>query len=510
MQFRILVSLLFFSVLAQAQEMYINTVSNINLTKIQTLSDGSYIGTDGASVAKFDANGNVAWSNKINANAFNLINKEIIETSSHDVVLVDEALDNASGAVSMAVIRMDGSGNIKWTNVFSKRGSTLVNGAFATADDGVLVCGGGCAADNFILKIDNAGNQVWLREYLNFGSTGTGSKVVQTSNGNIYVCGSATINTSNYLYFIGTNADGDVLFSKEYNGLQNSVINSMVATANGFVIGGNELNSTSNSSPRNFILGVSATGTLQFMKELQFQNTCHLNAISVSGDNLMAAFTAYDQTGSTSYAAYASYSTSGQMNWSKQISSNATNLQTPPAHNSFLSLCANGNNGFLFLGNNGSNYVCSFNSEISECYSTTASGAISADITSSASAFSVNNMDDTLFHTASLSFSYSAVAGTSEQVCGSDVPTGTTTVPTTAQIFSVYPNPTTNYVHIQLPGNVNGFDIQLISLSGIIVYAQHFNQSSQQVSLPSVSKGFYMVKVLDESGKQYTSRITIQ
>src|SRR5580698_10481897 len=105
MQFRILVSLLFFSVVSQAQEMYINTVSNINLTKIQTLSDGSYISTDGANVAKFDAKGNVVWSNKINANAFNLINKEIIETSSHDIVLVDEALDNASGAVSMAVIR---------------------------------------------------------------------------------------------------------------------------------------------------------------------------------------------------------------------------------------------------------------------------------------------------------------------------------------------------------------------------------------------------------------------
>lgn len=482
----------------------------MNLTQIQTLSDGGYAGTDGINIAKFDAKGNILWSNKIITTAFTLVNKEIIETSSHDIVLAEEALDNSSGAAGMAVIRLDESGNIKWANVFSKKGSTLVNGAFATYDDGVLVCGGGCAADNFILKIDNSGNQVWLREYLSFGSTGTGSKVIQASNGNIYVCGSAATGTANCIYFIGTNSNGDVLFSRQYSGLQSAVINSMTATQNGFVIGGNELNTSSNTSPKNFLLGVSATGTFQFLKNVQFQNTCHLNGLAASGDNLMAAFTAYDQSGSNSYAVYTSMSTSGQMNWNKQILANATNLSTPPARNSFLSLCPNGSNGFLFLGNNGSNYVCSFCSQVSECYSTSVAGAMIADISSSAGTFPINSMQDTLFHNASLILTYPTVDGASQQVCGSDVSTGTTQVQSGTHILSVYPDPASTYLHIQLPNSVSGFEMLIISLSGRIVCSQHFTQSSQQVLLPAVSKGLYLVKVLDENGKQYLSRITIQ
>jgi len=66
--------------------------------------------------------------------------------------------------------------------------------------------------------------------------------------------------------------------------------------------------------------------------------------------------------------------------------------------------------------------------------------------------------------------------------------------------FSVYPNPTTDYVIIQPNGTSITYDLAIYNLNGILLFAKkNLTNSKKEIDLSKFSKGLYLLKIVSES-----------
>jgi hypothetical protein len=66
------------------------------------------------------------------------------------------------------------------------------------------------------------------------------------------------------------------------------------------------------------------------------------------------------------------------------------------------------------------------------------------------------------------------------------------------QDVSVYPNPTSNYLHIK----TNRFDNQILlyDMSGSLIFNKSFNKSQLQLNVGGFSEGLYILKIQNSLG----------
>lgn len=74
--------------------------------------------------------------------------------------------------------------------------------------------------------------------------------------------------------------------------------------------------------------------------------------------------------------------------------------------------------------------------------------------------------------------------------------------------LSVYPNPTTGLLNIEATGGLVS-EVEVISITGKVIYSVNVNSSSVQVNMSHLSKGVYMVRVKQPTGNS-VHRIILQ
>ena len=62
---------------------------------------------------------------------------------------------------------------------------------------------------------------------------------------------------------------------------------------------------------------------------------------------------------------------------------------------------------------------------------------------------------------------------------------------------NIYPNPATDYLHIQLPENSSANLCRIFDVTGALVYQQTMNTSLTTVSLSTLKSGIYFIQLSD-------------
>ncbi|MCC7302580.1 MAG: T9SS type A sorting domain-containing protein [Bacteroidia bacterium] len=154
------------------------------------VSDSSWM-TDGSfNWTRLDANMNVLFSKKIEAN--NYLFYSLYANPSIGYFPNGDIAISISSYSAMVMLRMDQNGNLLWHREFTADSNETKNPSFSpciTSDGGALIPGKR-NSDNFYVKIDGSGNVQWttlLSAGIDFYAHS--KKVIQASDGGYYVVG---------------------------------------------------------------------------------------------------------------------------------------------------------------------------------------------------------------------------------------------------------------------------------------------------------------------------------
>jgi len=222
---------------------------------IQTL-DGGYAvlgfaesnSSDGTNIIllKTDEVGNQQWSNSYGG-ARDDKGFEIVQDKEGNYIIVGQTSSYGDGEEDVFLIKVDSKGKKLWHktfgSAFNDRGSSLT----LAKDGGYILTGrtdleGDESANVYLIRTDEDGNLLWEQ---NFGGTDVdvGESVIETVNGNIVIVGqnrslatpspTSPLSKSSDVYFIKTNAFGEVLVEKTYGNIEQDIAYDVVETREG-------------------------------------------------------------------------------------------------------------------------------------------------------------------------------------------------------------------------------------------------------------------------------------
>jgi subtilisin family serine protease len=229
---------------------------------IQT-PDGGYIfagrtasyrnGDDDAWLVKTDASGNKLWEKNYGGNNYDSA-ITVINTSSGGYALIGST-NSYFGAVSpypprIWLIIVNGTGKIIWDRIYGgDKGDSGVS--IVQTSDGYVVLGntysfgaGNGERDMWLMKLDPNGYYIWNKTFGGIGEEGASmsQSLVQTQDGGFaFTGGTSSFGKQNEyaMWLVRTDAGGNHLWNKTYEGGWNSGGNSLVKTFdNGFALTG--------------------------------------------------------------------------------------------------------------------------------------------------------------------------------------------------------------------------------------------------------------------------------
>jgi len=196
-------------------------------------------------VVKFDSNGSLQWSKTIGGTNYDFANS-IVQTTDGGYAIAGYT-DSFGNAEKVYIVKLDSSGMILWTKVFSvylDRAYSIVQ----TIDGGYAVAGytGGGSGSNdgmLILKLSSEGSLQWSRK-VKAGSVPTGAySIIQTTDGGYAAAG------------YGGNLDAEGMFIVKLDNNGNTCGNTVshnISVGSGGILG----------SPVPTVTNISLTNTL--------------------------------------------------------------------------------------------------------------------------------------------------------------------------------------------------------------------------------------------------------
>jgi len=196
-------------------------------------------------LVKTDSNGNEIWSKAYGGTGIEY-GYDVKQTTDGGFIIAGYTTSFGSGGADIYLIKVGASGNLLWSKVL---GGTYDDKAYSVAqisDGGFIIAGstiglGAGNADVCLVKTDGSGNILWSKAY-GGASADVAYKVQQTAEGGFVIVGNT--NSFGYgfgnsdIYFIKTDPDGNILFTKAYGGLNPDDGSFVQQITDGFIIGG--------------------------------------------------------------------------------------------------------------------------------------------------------------------------------------------------------------------------------------------------------------------------------
>jgi ribosomal protein S11 len=221
---------------------------------VQQTSDGGYIvagttwpfgGVSDIFIIKTDANGNIIWAKTYGGTSYDYASS-VQQTSDGGYIVAGATTSFGAGSWDIFLIKTDANGNIIWAKTYGGTYSDFAFSVQQTSDGGYIVVGytysfsAGYSNDIFFIKTDANGNIISAKTY---GGTGwdEASSVRQTSDGEYIVAGLTNSfgAGSDDIFLIKTDAYGNIIWAKTYGGTDNDVASSVQQTSDGgYIVAG--------------------------------------------------------------------------------------------------------------------------------------------------------------------------------------------------------------------------------------------------------------------------------
>ncbi len=207
-------------------------------------TDGGYLITADAWI-RTNAVGDTLWTRHYNAGLCNAA----LQTNDGGYALAGYTYDAGAGSSDYFLTRMDSAGAIQWARTY---GGLYYDEAYAlqqTADSGFILAGntwsfGAGGWDIYLIKTDKNGLLQWTRTIGGAGED-KAATVVQVGDGGYVVAGYTTSfgSAGPDAYLVKTDRNGNLLWSKTYNGPGGEFVASIRETTDqGFICTGQAVN----------------------------------------------------------------------------------------------------------------------------------------------------------------------------------------------------------------------------------------------------------------------------
>jgi arginine repressor len=201
-------------------------------------------------IVKANSEGEMEWQNFFGPSyvdyGFGLVENnlgELILAGTQNGFYNPTQVDFLTHDADILLVKTDSSGNQIWYKTFGGNAHDWAKDIIAAPDGGYLVCGstqsyGQGSFDVFLMKIDEDGEQIWLKT---FGGTEFeyGEKLVSGADGNIYISATSASFSEDGKpdhFILKTDADGELIWSKTFGSDGSDYSTGLVATPDSGVV----------------------------------------------------------------------------------------------------------------------------------------------------------------------------------------------------------------------------------------------------------------------------------
>jgi hypothetical protein len=482
-----------------------------------------------AFMLRADSNGDTLWTKLYGSSNYDDANA--VRVLSDGGYILGGQSDNPGNGFDQFLIRTDASGNVIWTNKLGTLGTDNVESIVLVADGFIL--GGSSSSvaggddDGYLVKTDTAGIQMWAKMY---GDTAPDDihRVESTTDGGFIMSGT----TSSYgdenpnIWMVKTNSTGDTLWNKTFGRHNHDHGYSGQQTSDGGYIVVGHTGSFGYNYEESYIAKLDGSGNI--INQMTYTSVFDmLNPLSNScGDSespLEIVIKNYGRKTVMNVPLTISVTGAATSNFTEtyNIPLEAEVTDTITLTN-FVNTSAGGTYTFTFTTGN-VNDVYPQRNTFSKTVTLNSQPSLNLGPDTAVS-------DSTFILDAGPGLQYAWDTGTNAQtytvittgnycvtVTGSNSCTNTDCVYVVVSVGvdeikplvnSIYPNPASNKINLELLSNVKEVNYQLMNSSGKILRTSNFRNSTT-IDVSSFSKGIYFLKVIAEDGVE-TKKIIIE
>ena len=384
----------------------------------------------------------------------------IRQTKDSGYVLVGYTNSFGAGGYDVYLIKTDSLLNELWTKTYGGTDWDFGNCIEQTTDGGFIICGstysyGKGNEDYYLIKTNATGDTLWTKTY---GGTkeDVANSVIQTSDGGYILTGTTKSmgDTLGDFYTIKTNSLGDTIWTNKFGGSHLDYGNDILESRYGGYIIGGETQSFGAGNSDGIIIKISTSGVAGSTLTIGNTNFDNIESITEATDGKIA------MTGITlSYGAGNGdvYFFIIDNNWNFYNSTTFGGSQ----YDIGCSVEVTNDKAFIICG-----YTESFNNGLDDIY------LIKTD--------------------------NSGLASVSE---GIFITTEITEI-ANSNITSIYPNPATNFVSINLENYKNKTTIEIFDMQGKKMFIQTIDANTNTVlsiNTSNLLNGIYIIRIINEA-----------
>jgi len=224
-----------------------------------------YNGNDLVYFIRTNSAGDTLWTKSYKENLFNATIYSVRMTPDGGFVAAGFIQNTGTQDVDAFLFKTDAAGNFLWAKGYGGTGYDYAQQVEVMPDSGFAIAAvtysfGAGLADFYLIRTDSAGNPLWSKTY-GGASDDRSESIRSTPDGGLLFTGeAASFSFGNFdVYMIMTDANGDTIWTKTVNGLENNEGYSLDMTDDGgFAITGTYFNQFSNNDV--FFLKADASG----------------------------------------------------------------------------------------------------------------------------------------------------------------------------------------------------------------------------------------------------------
>ena len=215
---------------------------------------------------KTDANGNLIWQKNYGGPEEDA-GYSVLETNDGGYIIAGKTESYGAGGSDVYLIKTDTNGNMLWQKSYG--GSRIDEGRSVaqTSDGGYIIVGYSDSRrindfDVYLVKTDANGNMLWQKTY-DGGFYDRGWSVAQTSDGGYIIAGESHYD----VYLIKTDTNGNMLWQKSYGGSELDCADSVLETNDGgYIIVGTTSSYSSYGDLDVYFIKTDANGNMLWQK----------------------------------------------------------------------------------------------------------------------------------------------------------------------------------------------------------------------------------------------------
>jgi len=274
-------------------------------------------------VLKLDALGNIVWQ-KAYGGSDGDIARDIITTSSGDIIVVGKTMSFGDWIADAWVLRLDADGNIVWQKAYGGSGAGDEANAVVESNGNIIVAGhtysfGAGSSDVLVVKLDENGDIVWQRAYGGSGSDEAWGVAV-ADNGDIIVVGETeSFGSGSYdILVLRLDSDGSVVWQKAYGTTGADFAYDVAILGNGDII------VVGQSGGKLLVLRLDSNGDIVWQKTYSIadDDLAYGVAIADNGDIIVAGRTT-NYTEGDDYILILRLDSDGNVQWGKAYGAGA-------------------------------------------------------------------------------------------------------------------------------------------------------------------------------------------